>query len=744
MARKEEATLLIKIKQQGKEVLDNVSASFKNIIDKGKWVALGLAGVGTAIGKLALDASKFDEVKKSFSALVRQQGLDANKMIQNMKSATRGTITEMDLMKAANNALLLGLPVDRFDDMLQIARTASKATGESMEFMLQSIVTGLGRGSKLILDNLGIMVDTNKAYEKYAAELGKTADQLDDAEKKQAFINEAMAVGLANAEKLGSSSDTLNDTWARFKVSASELGTALGSVANPAMKDILDLAVELLEASKALIDEGFFDWIDAEGAAALTRFESQWNTTMRAMIRRINGWGEAWKKLKDFDFSGARDAIQQASDDANQIMVDGQKGLQKDLENINEELEKSLEKKVPSAPKWAKNSGEESASMFAEGFEANFAMDDIFAKFAENLDIGGEVGKNFLKSFDPKEGMKGIAKAASVAVTEMFLPGMGQAAGEVFEMLTMESEEFGAMLDQLFSVDFLENMFINITTLFTRIDELLINMFDALLNMLPELIPEVIASIIKAVIVGAPHIIKSLVEVFGSVNTWLDILRGMRDGVRIGLEESFKTTIPEVGKWLFEKMAEVFRKGSETDWDIFGGIKFDSFRADFQANINTLDWFSKMSEQWERIKDKFKINLPGIGGGGGGGGGGDFVEQAVSFVSTGGGLWGRKFGGLVPGFATGGLLQDDQLIGAQSGEFVVNRNSAQENLPLLNAINNSNGSFGGMGGNNITLIVNGGLMGDEIEARRFAEAIDGELLKLRQDNASLSFDSGVV
>ena len=34
--------------------------------------------------------------------------------------------------------------------------------------MINSLVTGLGRQSKLMLDNLGIMVDNNKAYEKYA------------------------------------------------------------------------------------------------------------------------------------------------------------------------------------------------------------------------------------------------------------------------------------------------------------------------------------------------------------------------------------------------------------------------------------------------------------------------------------------------------------------------------------------------------------------------------------------------
>jgi len=52
--------------------------------------------------------------------------------------------------------------------------------------------------------------------------------------------------------------------------------------------------------------------------------------------------------------------------------------------------------------------------------------------------------------------------------------------------------------------------------------------------------------------------------------------------------------------------------------------------------------------------------------------------------------------------------------------------------------------LGGGGGRNITLVVNGGMLGTETEAREFAIAIDKELLKLRRNNESVSFDSGVI
>lgn len=52
--------------------------------------------------------------------------------------------------------------------------------------------------------------------------------------------------------------------------------------------------------------------------------------------------------------------------------------------------------------------------------------------------------------------------------------------------------------------------------------------------------------------------------------------------------------------------------------------------------------------------------------------------------------------------------------------------------------------LGGGGGGGITLNVYGGLLGDQSSAYEFAKAIDRELLKLRQNNESSAFDTGVV
>ena len=117
-----------------------------------------------------------------------------------------------------------------------------------MSYMLNSIVTGMGRGSKLMLDNLGIVFDINKAYDDYAKTLNKTAAQLTDSEKKQAFINTALAVGKKNSEAAGTGAVSLGDKWEKIKAIASNLAIEVGSKLLPLFNKLADVSIVVADA----------------------------------------------------------------------------------------------------------------------------------------------------------------------------------------------------------------------------------------------------------------------------------------------------------------------------------------------------------------------------------------------------------------------------------------------------------------------------------------------------------------
>lgn len=252
-----EVSFWIKIKETGAKVIDDIGKRF--VITAGDIanavLSIGdkLKDLGQFFFNLSLDASKVEEVRKAFTNLAASQGQDADAILSKMKEMSKGTITELQLMQQANQAMALGLPVEKFDEMLKIAQSAAKATGQSMEFMLNSIVTGLGRGSKLMLDNLGILVDIDAANKRYADTIGKTVKELSDYEKKQAFINEALRIGSKNADAMGTSTLSLSQQWEQTKVKVEELGIKIGSMLIPTF-------TKLLEVTNLLFDRFSTPW----------------------------------------------------------------------------------------------------------------------------------------------------------------------------------------------------------------------------------------------------------------------------------------------------------------------------------------------------------------------------------------------------------------------------------------------------------------------------------------------------
>ena len=77
-------------------------------------------------------------------------------ILEGLRQATHGTVTDLELMKAAVKFNDFKLPLDELGTMLQFAQQKAKDTGQSVDYMTESIVNGLGRKSLMILDNLGL------------------------------------------------------------------------------------------------------------------------------------------------------------------------------------------------------------------------------------------------------------------------------------------------------------------------------------------------------------------------------------------------------------------------------------------------------------------------------------------------------------------------------------------------------------------------------------------------------------
>lgn len=199
----------------------------------------GLAAAGGIAGALQLAQAAFGlaqagaesaRLRTSFESLASQAGTTGSAMLSSLRGAARGAISDSDLMLAANRASLLGVAdtAEELAGLLEVASARGAALGLSTQQAFSDIVTGIGRQSPLILDNLGIIVDLDAAYDTYAATLGKTASQLTELEQKQAVTNQVVANSKQLVADNAAAGEAAVVTFERFTASVTNLQEALG------------------------------------------------------------------------------------------------------------------------------------------------------------------------------------------------------------------------------------------------------------------------------------------------------------------------------------------------------------------------------------------------------------------------------------------------------------------------------------------------------------------------------------
>lgn len=232
---------------------DNINKSFSKIRANIGKLGAGLTGLGVAG---ALGINNLTEVAKESvgvgSAFNNMFGKQAQKTLETLQDATKGTVSKLDLMKAANQAMLLGIDPDALPEMFRGALSAAQATGQPVSKAIEDITTGIGRQSKLILDNLGIMVSTEAANEAYAKSIGKVTSELTDEEKKIAFTNATMDALRANSERIGEVTDNVAIKTERANAQWDNAKQTLGEALAPAVIKVTELITSLIEKFNTL------------------------------------------------------------------------------------------------------------------------------------------------------------------------------------------------------------------------------------------------------------------------------------------------------------------------------------------------------------------------------------------------------------------------------------------------------------------------------------------------------------
>lgn len=320
-------------------------------------------------------AEQADGVTRAFNNL-NQEGL-----LDNLRKATKGTVNDVQLMTAAVQANDFHIPLEDLGKYLEFAQLKAQQTGQSVDYMTNSIVTGLGRKSPLILDNLGISAAEISEKTKETGDFMKAVAEIVDtqlAEAGETYISAAdraaqKTVELQNAQKaLGDEILPLKEQWddayadmqlntisliswcVKHQGVVKTLGILLTAFTVVAIATSNAIKTNIVVTKGAAAAQQAWNVICATGTGLLkllqagfllltgrvTQAKAAWvsmNATMKASVFGLIAAGVALLAMKLWDMKKAADASTLAQKALNNIRAEAQKQVVEEklkLENL--------------------------------------------------------------------------------------------------------------------------------------------------------------------------------------------------------------------------------------------------------------------------------------------------------------------------------------------------------------------------------------------------------------------------
>lgn len=200
--------------------LDNLTGKFTKANLYAWGIEKGIEGFQQLGEKIVDVAQQSSNLAVSAEGIERAYArLGRGDLMAKLKEETHGTVSELQLMKAAVKFNDFKLPVEELGTMLAFAQQKAKDTGQSIDYMVDSIVTGLGRKSLMILDNLGLSAAQIKEKMKETGDMTKAVAEI---------IREEMA-------KAGDYVETASDRIARAAADNEDAMLELGKAMNEAL-----------------------------------------------------------------------------------------------------------------------------------------------------------------------------------------------------------------------------------------------------------------------------------------------------------------------------------------------------------------------------------------------------------------------------------------------------------------------------------------------------------------------------
>lgn len=198
------------------------------------------------------DGANFAASETSFRRYAASLGADADSVIANLERVSSGMLSKQAAIQTASRAMALGVTTDAdaMGKLFALAGERAKLFGLDASQAFDDIVAGIGRGSPLILDNLGIRIP--EGFEKMTE--GMTA-----AQKTAKLLEETLKAGAEDIKAFAEAGDSTAVKVGRLEASVANLARAFKIDLSENLVELIDIAqkegIPLLKSTLEMVND---------------------------------------------------------------------------------------------------------------------------------------------------------------------------------------------------------------------------------------------------------------------------------------------------------------------------------------------------------------------------------------------------------------------------------------------------------------------------------------------------------
>lgn len=254
-----------KLNKEGKNLGGGFNGSFSSMSGGLRQITSLATKAGAALGAIGVGVNLTqwlgDTMQKASQLSMEAEGvrlafdrLNKPNLLDNLNRATHNTISNLELMKQAVKFKDFNLNIDQMGTYLAFAQQKAKDTGESIDYLVNSITTGLGRQSLQILDNLGLSAAEIKNEMKKGGDMTTAVANIIKKRMEEAgdYVETAADRAAQREKELNDALVGLGNTFEKLHRPVSDLFNYIEVGAVNALNKVISLFTVLTEAGRQM------------------------------------------------------------------------------------------------------------------------------------------------------------------------------------------------------------------------------------------------------------------------------------------------------------------------------------------------------------------------------------------------------------------------------------------------------------------------------------------------------------